>query len=133
MNPTEFKMYRKLLIMVKSTFATSPKILYVVYPKWAHSSVEQAHNPWNQEITWFPRYNVIHRATSTFSNCPSVWRYLFFHPHLIFVWSVTEIFSHLDNLVDLKQSRWICDLGGLFCIDFFTKDFCHVYSCYSMY
>ena len=45
MNPTEFKMYQKLLIMVKSTFATSPKILYVVYPKWAHSSVEQAHNP----------------------------------------------------------------------------------------
>ena len=82
-------------------FTTSPKILHVFYPKWTHSPVEPAHNRQNQEIIWFPHYNVIHRPTSTFSICPNVGIYLFSHPHLAFVSSVREIFSHLDNLVNL--------------------------------
>ena len=76
-------------------FTTSPKILHVFYPKWVHSPVEPAHNRLNQEIIWIPHYNVIHRPTSTFSNCPSVWINLFSHPHLVF-----PQYSCLENPMD---------------------------------
>ena len=136
---SNLKCTKKLLIMVKRKkkalmFTTSPKILHVFYPKWTHSPVEPAHNRQNQEIIWFPHYNVIHRPTSTFSSVPVVWIYLFSHPHLVFVWSVTKIFGHLDNLGGLKadkvnmRSEWPF-LYGIF----FTKNVCNVYSCCNMY
>ena len=120
------------------TSATSPEILHAFHPKWVHSPVEPAHILQNPEITWFLYYNVIHSPTSTFSNCPVVWIYLFFpwfSSSFFFVCfkSVTEILSYLDKLDGFKADMVNVGSGWAFLMYFFTKDVFNVYSCCNMY